>query len=511
MGKGKFIDKKNSATFQILTRDTSDPNYTGGPSGDLVFVRVDNNPYTVEGLDDVQPNDDAFSVDGPTSKFADAPEADYGAGYGYSGCQSKKPLPDHIRREIIELGFPDDGYNYLTHLREIKNTGGGSVYYDNPKAKLKQLPPDVKAYNASRVGISEVDEESDDKSIYAVASKTFNAKIEKVVDDEIAALLDDSDLSRFGSDVEDLEEDFVAKANLPEEPSDLELSNKSSVVGEKSGIVNVEKNYFEISESQKPAMDLDGQDVEKPRARRPLDEQFDLLELQEYGTDGEEEYGGCYMEEDECKDSLVEKLNNAFKSCTSDILKENKEEDIESPEATAEVIRRCREYAEKYENETEDEKEVVFEESSDGSEIWDCETIISTFSNLDNHPGKIGAPEVRRKKKLAEAISGALNSSEQIISLKGKQMLPVDFLPGGRKNSSEKPKDAASNSKSVQQKKKPHSQESKEEKKERKAAVKEERRGARRMKKEMKELYKGETKLAQKVAAFTGPSSIHLM
>lgn len=31
------------------------------------------------------------------------------------------------------------------------------------------------------------------------------------------------------------------------------------------------------------------------------------------------------------------------------------------------------------------------------------------------------------------------------------------------------------------------------------------------MKKEMKDLYKGETKLAQKVAAFTGPSSIHLM
>lgn len=195
---------------------------------------------------------------------------------------------------------------------------------------------------------------------------------------------------------------------------------------------------------------------------------FSQLELQEYGTDGEEEFGGGYMEEDECQDSLVEKLNNAFKSCTSDILQENKEEeDMESPEATAEVIRRCREYAEKYENETEDEKEVVFEESSDESEIWDCETIISTLSNLDNHPGKIGAPEARRKKKLAEAISGALSSTEQIISLKGKQGLPIDFLPGARKNSSEKSKDA-SKLKPVQPKKKPHSQESKEEKKERK-------------------------------------------
>lgn len=43
------------------------------------------------------------------------------------------------------------------------------------------------------------------------------------------------------------------------------------------------------------------------------------------------------------------------------------------------------------------------------------------------------------------------------------------------------------------------------------AAVKEERREARRAKKELKGLFKGEAHHAQKVAAFTGPSSIHLM
>lgn len=43
------------------------------------------------------------------------------------------------------------------------------------------------------------------------------------------------------------------------------------------------------------------------------------------------------------------------------------------------------------------------------------------------------------------------------------------------------------------------------------AALKEERREARRAKKDMKELYKGESQQAQKVAAFTPPSSIHLM
>jgi hypothetical protein len=32
----------------------------------------------------------------------------------------------------------------LLHLRKIKNAGGGSAFYDNPKARLDQLPRDVK-------------------------------------------------------------------------------------------------------------------------------------------------------------------------------------------------------------------------------------------------------------------------------------------------------------------------------------------------------------------------------
>lgn len=43
------------------------------------------------------------------------------------------------------------------------------------------------------------------------------------------------------------------------------------------------------------------------------------------------------------------------------------------------------------------------------------------------------------------------------------------------------------------------------------AAIKEARREARRTKKEMKGLYKGEAHRAQKVVAFSGPASIHLM
>ena len=157
----------------------------------------------------------------------------------------------------------------------------------------------------------------------------------------------------------------------------------------------------------------------------------------------------------------------------ADLLKNKEAPKIEEEEdCAADVIRRCKEYAEVYEVEDGDEdKDVVLvQESSDESEVWDCETIVSTYSNLDNHPGKIGPPEVTRKKKLAETVSAALSSSSQIISLRGKEKLPIDFLPGNRKPAAEKVK-GLSTARTEQYKRKPHGLESKEEKKERKVSL----------------------------------------
>lgn len=177
-----------------------------------------------------------------------------------------------------------------------------------------------------------------------------------------------------------------------------------------------------------------------------------------------------YMDEEDCQESLTEKLKNAFKDHPSNVLHlKNEVVDDEPPELTAEVICRCREYAEKFEDQ-DDQEVVLVEESSDELEVWDCETIVTTYSTLDNHPGKIGAPEARRKKKLAEALSGSSIGTNQVITLKGRERLPVDFLPSHRKKGEEKTKDEkdANNKKSELLKKKPRAQESKEEKKERK-------------------------------------------
>lgn len=174
------------------------------------------------------------------------------------------------------------------------------------------------------------------------------------------------------------------------------------------------------------------------------------------------------------KDSLNDhamddfELGNEYKA-PADLIHANEKPTNKEPlESASDVIRRCMEYAEKYENEDQREDVVVEEESSDESEVWDCETIVSTYSNLDNHPGKIGAPQVARKKKLSETVSGALNANSHVISLKGKEKLPVDFLPPGRNRRTVDNGKGEDSLRPVQQKRIQQNPETKEEKKERK-------------------------------------------
>lgn len=138
--KKKFIDKKKSATFQLLARDSSDPSFSDdSPGADRVFVRVDNNPISAASFIAA---DDSYAADS-NSIFDDAPgDNEEDGDMLFQG--SSVPLSEEVRKEILELGFPDDGYNYLMHLREIKNAGGGSAFYHNPKFTLQHLPRDVK-------------------------------------------------------------------------------------------------------------------------------------------------------------------------------------------------------------------------------------------------------------------------------------------------------------------------------------------------------------------------------
>ena len=136
MGRGRNRKPRNFATFRLCPRPGA------ADASDRVFVRVDDNPYSVPGFTD----DDG----GPSSSTAVGGDDEPSSSSAEDGGDV---LPDHVRREILELGLPDDGYDYLAHLRELRpslsSTGGGgssAVFLPSRRRRPARsgLPVDVK-------------------------------------------------------------------------------------------------------------------------------------------------------------------------------------------------------------------------------------------------------------------------------------------------------------------------------------------------------------------------------
>lgn len=104
-----------------------------------------------------------------------------------------------------------------------------------------------------------------------------------------------------------------------------------------------------------------------------------------------------------------------------------------------------------YEDSSEGEmEEVVVEEE----EKWDCESILSTYSNLDNHPKLIVEP----------------NSNANAIKLSNKTGIPLGVLPAKETNKVPSPSKPSQDNKGEARKK----DETPEERKARKQSIKEE-------------------------------------
>lgn len=169
MGKKKFLDKKKSATFVLMHRETEDAD---DDVSSRVFTRVDGGFTPVPGFSEEDPRtnpDYGYETDEgeeegeeELSVFADADEGDDTRSVRSrrsvvsrssrrstaSRAAHKGPLPDHVRQELIELGFPDDGYDYMQHMRKIGVSGVGGSFVPAARPKPERLRADVKVNTA---------------------------------------------------------------------------------------------------------------------------------------------------------------------------------------------------------------------------------------------------------------------------------------------------------------------------------------------------------------------------
>lgn len=145
MGKKKF-NKKAGATFSLMFRESA----AEDNGGQRVFVRTDGGADYVPGFSDDYPDPSSPSSSIPAAgatsaeggmtstggKGGGAGEYDpkeflkelLASGRFTMGSRNQappKPLPEPVRREILELGLPDDGYDYTKHLRVIGQPGTG--------------------------------------------------------------------------------------------------------------------------------------------------------------------------------------------------------------------------------------------------------------------------------------------------------------------------------------------------------------------------------------------------
>jgi len=565
MGRRKpFIDKKKAATYHLMHRPTEGIPGMGGDDGERTFVRVDKN-WDPDEEDDLE--DDLFADD------EDIPD------------KQLMERDEMTRHEILELGFPDDGYDYNQHLRSIGNNGGDTMFVPSKPAERRALAVDKRAYDASRLASVPADAFDPEASLAPAKGASAKPRAEEgTLSHELAQLelAMDSDLEEEEDWV--LNDDFVANALQLGAGEEAGASSSSrgfkfatrddeqagSSTGpaagaaargqaaekqEEGGDDDCDDDYAGLSSSDD---DEDASSDAEPARTHPgasraagehaqpsvLESAFERLAM-DYDSDDIGE-----LEEDQRARGKNDVA--AFAHVLDEFLDEKKlDSELDNgqyipigkgvaadPKLQAAVFAEALEKTKALgagieENDKRGVKEVqkILPEYEKVAieEKWDVETIVSTYSNLDNHPGLIRSDGYKPRSSASSrgvpaAPLDASTAARPQIKLSRKQGLPVDYLPwkstsadskmgaieeGGSARGDEEmpegeeeeeelaPLPAAASCAVVDLQR--HKGETAEEKKARKAAVKEARREARVSKKANKVAVKEEGKKAAAV------------
>ena len=116
MGKSKaFIDKKQAASYDLVYRNAE----AGQETSDRQWIE------SSKGVGVGRPDSEAVQQHTDSK-----PQAPYIARWLQNEVDD---ISDERRKELIELGFPDDGYDYLKHLRVL---GKGQASLEGPETRV---------------------------------------------------------------------------------------------------------------------------------------------------------------------------------------------------------------------------------------------------------------------------------------------------------------------------------------------------------------------------------------
>uniref|UniRef100_A0A182ITA9 Protein LTV1 homolog n=1 Tax=Anopheles atroparvus TaxID=41427 RepID=A0A182ITA9_ANOAO len=373
MGKKKFIDKKNSVTFRLVNRSQQDPLYVDetAPQHVLMPVRV-------------------------PEKYANL-----AGGRSGPGPSGSKVDPAKRKTEQAKFGiFFDDDYDYLQHLRE---PGRNEVFWEPIASKSTKEQPGAEKVSIklpSSVFASQFEEKE------GIMKKAANARPGPRPDwdpDVVAGLDEDFDYENPENELEDnfmelamqegggdpSEDDFFDEND--EEGAEHELDSDGMAGDysdeERDGLGPLDDDYGrEETKSRFTEYSMSSSVIRRNEQLTLLDDRFEKF-FEQYD---DPEVGALECEEIE---GHVAVNDDVLLKCAEEFKKENEGEmdaEFEKQWIRARLLQL-------QEESSDDENMVELEVEDNEQKKWDCESILSTYSNIYNHPKLIEEPKRNRK------------------------------------------------------------------------------------------------------------------
>ncbi|KAL3663668.1 hypothetical protein V7S43_011083 [Phytophthora oleae] len=527
MGRKKqFINKKTAQHFHVVHRSQRDPKANDPEASKYVLLSSSQHvELRSDSESDDEDDDSEMDSDDEMPDLVDTP-APQNSTAEPKKTKSKSAFPVRkvrfggVEAEdlIDENGLPRDGYDYSQHMKEM---GQGKFY-----SATSRFDAGEEARALSRkVDLPEdalPSTEEQDRLLDAITLTT------DVMDSDLReALVNDEAF-------EDLDDNFVVQAAEENEESGADDFDYDAHIAKlmeaASGVTPLHRGNITDSEDEEFSDDeeelTDGEyEVETPEdrdeAQRVLDELFEKTLAEEYD---DEQLGELEEDDPETrgKETLDGELLAAVVEDYAFVQQELADAEgklgnpLRSGNHLKQVLEQCEaerfayEYDENADTEDEEEPEdpvaraereekelqQLFERNQylqrEEREKWDCETIVSTYSTLDNHPTVLReeAPTRRKKKKqpVIASIAEGGDVRKQKVTLSRKTGMPLGvFETEAPVRNKEKKQDKEQPESSRRQK-----GETKDEKRARKAAVKMEKIARRAEKKETKMAFKEE-------------------
>lgn len=481
--KKKFIDKKTALNYEMVHRDQRDPLTADENAAQNLLKPID------------------LEQKKKKVQFGEELSREEHARREYQAMKAA------LRDDMSEYNFPTDGYDYAQHMKE----SGGGTFIEAPRPKEKLTDADWLRNDGA-----EAEEKAEPvmlpsglfasevmlaAPVGAARNRLENEGLDLSLDPEVIAALDATTADLEDGKLEELLDDFVITAQEDgDQDLDSELFAPTDCFGNAVRDVEYASDEYcsDISGEEYSDDDMDDRRTnftmttsrrERGEQGRMLDEHFEKFIEAEYD---DEELGELEDEE-----TMVGEEGSLANTVLAAALDEFIEESGELELAAVGMDKKNKQLSKpelKQLEEANNMETVVtaLEEEEEPEEQWDCETIVSTYSNLYNHPKELDQPRIR----LSDKTGFAMDFLPDAYARKTKTI--GDCIEEGDEDEDEE--EGPIENKGVARR-----GESKDEKKARKKALKEEQRLRRVEKKDLKNEFKKESNLQKKEKIARGP------